>query len=252
VELNSSPYPVVLITGAARRLGQVIARHLHAQHYCLAIHCRHSVMAAEQLAAQLNDNRAHSAMVITADLDDCAGYQALIERVLQQWGRLDALIHNASQFYPTPFGSVDELTWDALMNIHSKAPYFLAQAAQPWIARHKGSIINLVDVNAFQPLQNYSVYCISKAALVMLTQALALELAPDVRVNGVAPGHIVWPEGQSALTDQQKSTQLARVPLKRCGAPMDIARTVAFLLQQDYVTGEIWSVDGGKKLTGNQ
>ena len=205
--------PIVLVTGGARRVGAVIARTLHAAGYDLALHCRHSVAEAETLAAELEQLRADSTLVLQADLADPEAPTALIDTLLAQTGRLDALVNNASAFFPTPVGSATLAQWNDLFASNARAPFFLAQAATPALRAARGAIVNLVDIYAERPLADHPLYCMAKAALAAMTRSLALDLAPEVRVNGVAPGAVLWPNNGMAYTDQQ--ALLARTPLER-------------------------------------
>ena len=237
---------VTLVTGASRRIGADIVRHLHQAGYRVVLHFNRSADEAEALAASLNAVRADSVKILQADLGEHGAMDALVARSLGFWGRLDALVNNASAFYPTPMGRVTERQWDELMGSNLKAPFFLAQAAAESLARQQGAIVNIVDVYAERPLKSYPVYSVAKAGLAALTRSLAVELAPNVRVNGVSPGAILWPENEA---DDSQEALLARVPLGRCGAPEDIARAVVFLLRDaPYVTGQILAVDGGRSL----
>lgn len=243
--------PVALITGGARRIGAAIARHLHENGWNLAIHYRRSATEAEALAGELNLTRPASTAVFAADLCRNTERDALAEAVLNHWQRLDALINNASSFYPTPIGEATEAQWDDLFGSNLKAPFFLSQALAGALKRQGGSIINIADIHADRPLKAHSLYCMAKAGNVMLTKTLARELAPEIRVNAVAPGAIAWPEDAAALSEQEQTAILAKVALHRTGDPMDIARTVRFLLEQaPYITGQIISVDGGRTLQG--
>lgn len=237
----------VLITGAAHRIGAVTARTLHAHGFNIALHYRHSSSAAEALASELNGLRPGSVTTLQADLHDTAALPALVERAAAAWGRLDVLVNNASSFYPTPVGEVDEAQWEELIGSNLKAPFFLAQAAAPLLSAHHGAIVNIVDIHAERPLKNHPVYSVAKAGLVMLTRALARELGPRVRVNAVAPGAILWPE--QGLTEDDKEDILERTALKRQGTPADIARAVLYLVRDaDYMTGQVLTVDGGRSL----
>ncbi len=240
--------PVVLITGAARRIGASIAQTLHHSGFNIVLHYRDSAADAEQLCAGLNRQRAGSAISVQADLLNTAALPALIDRSLQAWQRLDALINNASSFYPTPVGAIDEAAWDDLIGSNLKAPLFLSQAAAPHLKLTGGSIVNIVDVHAERPMRNYVVYSAAKAGLATLTRSLARELAPEVRVNGVAPGSILWPEHSMPEAETRESI-LQRIPLQRAGTPEDIALAVKFLLlEAPYITGHILPVDGGRSL----
>ena len=241
----------VLITGAAKRIGANNARFLHATGMNIIIHCRSSVKSADALADELNQQRKNSACVICADLDDEQSYNSLIEQAVNCWGRLDVLINNASSFFPTPVGSITLQNWQHLINSNMKAPLFLSQAAAPHLKPNKGCIINMVDIHAQRPMREHTVYCAAKAGLAMITQSLAKELGPDIRVNGVAPGAILWPEDETgeAMAEQTKTLILDRTALKRPGEPDDIAKTLLFLIRDaNYITGQIIPVDGGRLL----
>ena len=237
--------PVALITGAARRLGAETTRTLHGRGMRVIIHCRHSRDEADRLADELNAVRPESACVMQADLDKPDQVRILANMAVQQWRPLDLLVNNASSFYPTPIGNNSDEDWTRLINSNLRAPWILTEALAPTLAKHNGSIINIVDVYAEKPLAQHTLYCIAKAGLAMLTRSSARELGPDVRVNGVAPGPILWPEqGQDNQSDILQATAL-----KRCGNPTDIAGMVAFLaLDAPYVTGQIVAVDGGRSL----
>jgi pteridine reductase len=238
---------VALVTGAAKRVGAVIVECLHASGANVAIHCRRSRAEGKRLAERLNQARRDSAVVITGELLDSKERQALVPSVLQAFGRLDILVNNASTFYPTPLGSITEAQFDDLIGTNLRAPLFLAQAAAPELRLRSGLIVNLVDIHAQRPLPNYLVYSAAKAGLVMLTRGLARELGPEVRVNGIAPGPILWPEGGADAALQAKI--LERTALKRMGSPEEIAKAVRFFaLDAPYVTGQILAVDGGRSI----
>lgn len=240
--------PVALITGAGKRVGAVIARTLHAAGYDLALHCRRSVEDAEALAAELECERADSTLVLQAELADPHALPALVDTALARYGRLDALVNNASAFFPTPVGAASVAQWNELFASNAQAPFFLAQAAAPALRATHGAIVNLVDIYAERPLANHPIYCMAKAALAAMTRSLALDLAPDIRVNGVAPGAVLWPSDGKSYADQQ--AMLARTPLARAGAPEDVAGAVLWLLRDaPYVTGQIIRVDGGRTLS---
>ena len=239
--------PVALVTGAARRVGAAIAHELHAAGARVAIHCRSSRAQAEDLAARLNATRPESAAVFPADLLDTAALPALVAAVAARFGRLDALVNNASSFYATKVGAVDTAAWDELLGSNLKAPFFLAQAADPHLAASEGCIVNITDVHAERPLKGYPVYSAAKAGLLGLTRALALELGPRVRVNAVAPGAIEWPQGGDDFPPAERAAIIEHTLLKRVGSPADIARTVKFLIfDAPYVTGQVINVDGGR------
>lgn len=241
--------PVVLITGAARRIGAQIARHLHASGYRVLVHYRASQADALALVTQLNQKRPDSAQALQADLADLAQIERLAQAASEQWSQLDALINNASSFYPTPLGQATEADWDDLIGSNLKAPFFLCQALAPALTASRGAIVNIADIHGQRPLKGHPIYCAAKAGNIMLTQSLARELAPDVRVNGVAPGAIMWPEQAAELNPDKQQAILDRIPLERSGEAMDIARAVAFLLDQaPYITGQIIGVDGGRSI----
>ncbi len=236
-----------LITGGARRIGAVIARTLHQAGMNLALHYRASAAAATALQEELHCLRPDSVILLQVDLQDTARLPVLVEQAAARWGRLDLLVNNASNFYPSPLGTATEAQWDELMASNLKAPFFLAQAAAPWLQAVQGSIINMLDIYAQRPLENYPIYCAAKAGLAMLTQSLAWELSPAVRVNGIAPGAILWPE--EGLSETAQAQMLSRIPLRRRGDPEDIARTLLFLVGDGgYITGQIIAVDGGRTL----
>lgn len=239
---------VALITGAAKRIGACIATACHKAGYRVIIHYRHSRDNAEALVKTLNQQREQSAACIAADLDQFDQYEILIQNSYAIWNQLDLLVNNASTFSQTPVGKTTENDWDLLLNSNLKAPYFLSQCAASLLRQHHGNIINIIDIygaNA-KPMKNYSVYSCAKAGLSMLTKSLALELAPHVRVNAVAPGHVIWPENQDAFSDQEKKIILSNTSLQKEVSPDDIAQTVLFLAQQSAITGQIISVDGGR------
>ena len=243
--------PVVLVTGAARRVGAEIARALHAAGARVAIHYRSSAPAAAALAAELNEARpdgaGESAAVFAADLLDIAALPRLVESVVQRFGRLDALVNNASSFFATKVGALDAAAWDDLIGSNLKAPLFLAQAAAAHLEASGGCIVNITDIHAERPLKGYPLYCAAKAGLLGLTRALALELGPRVRVNAVAPGAIEWPQGKNDFPPAERTAIIAHTLLQRVGSPADIARTVKFLVFDAlYVTGQVINVDGGR------
>ncbi len=242
-------HPVALITGSARRIGAETARHLHRQGFNLLLHYRSSYNEVKQLADTFNRERNHSAVAIAAELADTHAIDALAKQALQPWGRLDVLINNASSYYPTPFGKVTENQWDDLLASNTKAPFFLSQALAPYLRKQRGCIVNIADIHAERPLMEYSPYTIAKAGNAMLTKSLARELAPEVRVNGIAPGVIIWPEDAAELADNDKQHILKQVPLGHVGEAADIAKTVVFFVQDaPYITGQILAVDGGRSI----
>lgn len=239
--------PVVLITGAARRVGATIARSLHAAGYDLALHYRNSRNDLELLIAELEAARPHSTLALQAELADVERLPQLVAATIDRFGRLDGLVNNASAFYPTPIGTITAAQWDELFAANARAPLFLAQAAAAYLTASKGSIVNLIDIYAEQPLAQHCVYGMAKAALAMATRALAVDLAPNVRVNGVAPGAVLWPEAGKDAEDQQQL--IARTLLQRAGTPEDVAGTVLWLIRDaSFVTGQIIRVDGGRLL----
>ncbi len=235
-----------LVTGAARRIGAELARRLHANGANVAIHYRHSADDAHGLAAELNRAREGSAETFRADLTDSQALSTLVESVTGWSGRLDLLVNNASTFYPTPLGDITDESWADLTGSNLKAPLFLAQAAWPHLRAAEGAIVNLVDIHSRRPLKGYNVYGAAKAGLVMVTRSLAKEMAPEVRVNAIAPGAILWPE--TGLTDSAKQAILQQVPLKRAGSPADIADCLLYLVRARYVTGQVIAVDGGRSI----
>ena len=237
---------VVLITGAAHRIGATTARMLHGEGMNILLHYRHSRDAAEALQTELNDIRPDSVKLLQADLHDTQSLPGLIGEAVKFWDRLDVLINNASSFYSTPIGSVTEAQWDDLIGSNLKAPLFLSQAAAPHLRQQQGCIVSIVDIHAERPLKEFPVYSMAKAGLVMLTKSLACELGPEVRVNAVAPGAILWPEN---LGEAEKEKIISRTFLKRQGAPDDIARAILYLVRDaGYVSGQVLTVDGGRSL----
>jgi len=234
-----------LITGGARRVGAEIVRHLHAAGARVAIHCHRSQAQAQSLAAALNAERADSAAVFAAELLDTAAIPALVAAVTARCGGPHILVNNASAFYPTAFGELTGAQWDELMGSNLKAPLFLAQAAAGALKRALGLIVNVIDIHGLRPLPGYIIYSTAKAALFHLTRALARELAPEVRVNGVAPGPVLWPE--TGTDEAQKKAIIDSTLLQRAGAPADVARAVRFFAADaPYITGQVLAVDGGR------
>ena len=237
----------VLITGAARRIGACIARTLHAAGAGIAVHYRGSADPATRLATELNALRPDSAIATQADLRDTAHLTYLVGQVIDHSGRLDILVNNASSFYPTPLGEITEDHWEDLMGTNLKAPLFLSQAAAPHLRKTGGCIVNIVDIHANRPLRRHPVYGAAKAGLAMLTRSLARDLAPDVRVNGVAPGAILWPEND--MSEAVKDNIVRQIPMGRAGEPQDIADCVLYLVRDArYVTGQTIAVDGGRSI----
>lgn len=241
-----SPRPVALVTGGARRLGAAIARRLHAEGYAVALHCRGSRAEADALAAALERDRADSSLVLQAELAEFDRLPELVARTVGRFGRLDALVNNAAAFFPTPIGTVTPAQWDALFNANLRAPFFLSQAAMPHLKASRGAILNLSDVYARQPRADLAAYAISKGALETMTRALATAMAPDVRVNAIAPGAILWPDDVADPELQQRI--LSRTALGRTGEVEEIASTALWLLRDAaYTTGTVVAVDGGRE-----
>jgi pteridine reductase len=241
--------PVALVTGAARRLGAAIARTQHSAGFDLVLHCHRSRGDADALAAALDATRAGSTMLLQAELADFDRLPELVAKTIGWHGRLDALVNNASAFFPTPFGETTPAQWDALFAANARAPFFLTQAAAPHLRATRGAVVNLTDIHAERPLREHAVYGMSKAALAYMTRALALELAPEVRVNAIAPGAILWPE--DGKSDAAKTALLACTPLGRTGTPEEIGEAVRWLLQDArYTTGQVLRLDGGRMLEG--
>jgi pteridine reductase len=240
---------IVLVTGGAKRVGAAICRRLHAAGAQLAVHYRSSEQEALDLQKELNGLRLKSAAVFQADLLHAHELSQLVHKVIKEFGRLDALVNNASSFYATPLSDIDEQQWHDLLGTNLKAPLFLAQAAAVELRRRHGSIVNIADIHAERPMHGHLLYSVAKAGLVALTKGLAQEMAPQVRVNAVAPGVIVWPESAAWMDGEQRSKIVAHTLLKREGEPDDIARTVQFLLgDAPYITGQIIAVDGGRSV----
>lgn len=240
-------HKVALVTGGAQRIGAAIVRTLHAEGMGIALAYRRSRRPAEALRDELNRQRPHSVQLFQVDLLDTKRIPRLVERVIGAFDRLDALINNASTFYSTPLGAITEAAWDDLVGTNFKAPLFLAQAAAPHLAACRGAIVNIADIYGIRPLKAHVIYCPAKAALIMLTKVLARDLGPQVRVNAVAPGPILWPE--SDLDEVSKQRILSRTALKHQGDPFDVARAVLFLVRDAaYTTGDLICVDGGRLL----
>lgn len=245
----SAPAPVALITGSARRIGAAIARRLHAEGFDLALHYRDSATEIQALAGELEATRADSVLTLQADLSEFDRLPELVARTVGRFGRLDALVNNASTFQPTPLGTATPAQWDALFASNARAPFFLSQAAAPHLKASRGAIVNLADIYAERPLRDHPIYCMAKSALVMATRSLALELAPEVRVNAIAPGAILWAENETS--DAKQQAMLSRTPLARTGTPAEIAEAVHWLLHgASYTTGQVIHLDGGRTLAG--
>ena len=249
--INTTP-KAYLVTGAARRVGAAIVRRLHADGGNVLIHYRSARSAAEALAQELNASRPHSAQAHGLDLSVVDGLQGLVGAALAAYGRLDGLVNNASGFFPTPFGSITPAQWDELLASNLKAPLFLAQAAAPALKKTRGAIVNIIDIHAERPLKDYLGYSVAKAGLAGLTRSLALELAPEVRVNGVSPGAINWPDDATnggQFPAAERARILSTTPLGREGGDAEIAGAVAYLLSgTSYVSGQILAVDGGRSI----
>ena len=241
---------VALITGGARRVGAAVCRSLHTAGLDLMVHYRSSADDARALQAELNAVRPESVALVQADLLNISSLPTMVNDTVRQFGRLDVLINNASSYYPTPVGEVGEGEWEDLMGTNLKTPLFLSQAAAPHLKRNHGCIVNIVDIHADRPMRNYLVYSVAKGGLLALTRALASELGPEVRVNGVSPGVILWPEDERWSDEVARQRIIHTTLLKRVGEPEDIARTVRFLvLDAPYVTGQIIAVDGGRSIS---
>ncbi len=240
---------VVLITGGAKRVGAAICRRLHSEGAKLMIHYRSSASEARVLQAELNLHRAHSVELVQADLHDTDKLSKLVHETMRVFGRLDVLINNASSFYPTAVGEITEASWLDLIGTNLKAPLFLSQAAAPELKRNHGCIVNITDIHAERPMKSYVVYSIGKAGLVSLTRSLARELGPEVRVNSVSPGPIMWPEEDPNFDDVSRQRIVSHTILKRSGEPEDIAKAVNFLINDaPYITGQTIAVDGGRSV----
>lgn len=244
---NSLSGKWALITGSGKRIGATIASRLHEAGANVAVHYFRSSQDADALAASFNARRPNSALAVGADLRHAEPLAQLVADVVARAGRLDILINNASSFYPTELGTVTEANWDDLVNSNLKAPLFLAQAALPQLRANRGTIINMIDIHARRPLRHHHVYGAAKAGLAMLTRSLARDLAPEIRVNGVAPGAILWPD--DGMSDRVKQSIVGKIPLARAGEPDDIAATILFLVRDaPYITGQIIAVDGGRSI----
>ena len=240
---------VVLVTGGARRIGSIIARAIHEAGSRVVLHYNKSRTDADDLCEEFNAARPDSCVVVQGDLLDAAAPPRIAEEAARAFGRLDGLVNNASSFHPTPLGEIKLRDWEDLIGTNLRAPLFLAQAAAPHLRAWQGSVVNIVDIHAERPLPDYLVYSVAKAGLAGLTRALALELAPDVRVNGIAPGAILWPEGGQHFSPKERVRITEQTPLERIGTPEDVAGAVKYLLfDAPFVTGEILAVDGGRRL----
>jgi pteridine reductase len=245
---STNSLSVALVTGAARRIGAAICETLHSNGFNVIIHCHHSLDAANELIQKLNQRRPDSARLLTADLNNFDHIQQLARDTIATWGRLDALVNNASTFFPTPLEQATLQDWDDLINSNLKAPFFLSRELYAELRSTRGCIINICDIFGLRPMPGHSIYSIAKAGNTMLTQSMALEMAPEVRVNGVAPGAILWPEN-SAGQEVPDPTKLQQIPLGKLGGSQAIADAVLFLVNQaPYITGQIIAVDGGRTL----
>lgn len=239
----------ILITGGAKRVGAEIARYLHQNNHNIIIHYNNSYQEALKLSQELNFIRENSVKIIQGDLLDTVRLSEIMQKAIDCFGKIDALINNASSFFATPIGSITENHWHDLIGSNLKAPLFLSQLASPFLKESKGCIINIVDIHADRPMHKYVVYSIAKAGLVGLTKSLAIELAPEIRVNGVAPGAILWPNENQHFNHQEKDKIIDHSLLKREGQPLDIAKTICFLINDaPYITGQIIAVDGGRSI----
>ena len=233
-----------LISGGAARIGAQIVRTIHENGYKVIIHCHQSEEIAQALCHELNSKRNNSAQVIVADLGD----NEAIKKLTQKIKSLDLLVNNASVFYPTSIENSTIEDWDKIININLKAPFFIATGLSKVLANNQGVIVNIIDIHSDRPLKNFSIYNISKAGLKMLTKTLAKELAPNIRVNGISPGSILWPQDELQLSEKEKMMMIDRIVLKRQGSPNDIAEAVLFLANSKYITGEVINIDGGRSL----
>jgi pteridine reductase len=241
---------VALVTGGAHRLGATIARALHAEGMRLVIHYHSSEPAAHALQKELNDTRADSVMLVRGDLANGEKlHRNLVYETVERFGRLDVLVNNAARFYATPLGVATEAQWSDLIDTDLKAPFFLSQAAAPHLKKQNGVIVNVTDIYGERPLPEYPIYSIAKAGLIMLTKSLARELGPEVRVNAISPGAILWPA--SGADEMSKQRLISRTPLKRIGEPQDVARAVVFLVRDaGFMTGQVIAIDGGRMVSG--
>ena len=233
-----------LITGGAARIGAQIARTLHENNFKIVIHCNHSIKKAQLLSDDLNSISQDSSEVISGDLNDIESISSIVNSI----DSLDLLVNNASVFYPKSVENSEVDDWNDVINVNLRAPFFLSKELSNKLSASSGSIINIIDIHADRPLKNHAVYNISKAGLKMMTQTLAKELAPSIRVNGVSPGSILWPEATAEISETEKKLMLERIALNRQGSPQDIADTVLFLANSDYITGQIINIDGGRTL----
>lgn len=249
--MTDRPAPVALVTGSAHRVGNAIARRLHAAGYDLALHYRSQRPELDTLLADLEAARAGSTLALQAELADTDRLPTLVEKTVARFGRLDALVNNASSYFATPLGVATTGDWDRLFASNAQAPFFLAQAAAPHLRAARGAIVNMTDIYARHPRADHALYCMAKAALEAATRSLALDLAPQVRVNSVAPGAILWGDGAGDDDPARQQSMLARTPLARTGTPDEVAGAVLWLLRDaTYLTGESLRVDGGRLVAG--
>tara|TARA_R110000868_G_scaffold35134_1_gene126058 strand:- start:7219 stop:7998 length:780 start_codon:yes stop_codon:yes gene_type:complete len=249
-DLSSNGKKVALITGAARRIGRTIAEYLHSKNYNIIIHYKTSEKEAIELKNSLNKINHNSSEVMQFDFNNTnnQNIKELVIKALSFWGKVDLLVNNASSFYETKIGDITVDAWDELINSNLKAPVFLSQELSASLIKTKGSIVNICDIHAKRPIKNYIVYSIAKSGLYMATKSLARELGPDIRVNAVAPGSIIWPEEISLIQEDVKQVIIDRTALKKPGEPLDIAEAVYYLANAKYVTGQMLAVDGGRTL----
>ncbi|MGO4892800.1 pteridine reductase [Flavobacterium sp. W21_SRS_FM6] len=241
---------VMLVTGGAKRIGATTVQYFHQLGWNIVLHFNHSKEQALALSEELNAGRANSVKVVQGSLSTIADTEAVAVQAINAYGKLDALVNNASAFYPTPIGSITENDWLNLVGSNMQAPLFLAQYCTPSLQQNNGAIINMVDIHASHPLRSHTLYCMAKSALITMTQSLAQELAPKVRVNGIAPGAILWPE--SSLLDEEKEKILKQIPLQKLGSMIDIAKGIEYLVNASYVTGQILTIDGGRSIASNE
>jgi len=240
---------VALVTGAARRIGAATVEMLHEAGATVVIHYKSSSEDAIKLSSKLNSIRGNSCLLQQAELSNSEELRKMVDSIIEQTGRLDILVNNASSFFPTPVGEITEAQWDNLIGSNLKAPLFLSQFAAPYLKKNHGCIVNMIDIHGIRPLKDYTVYSTAKAGLLMMTQSLARELGPEIRVNGIAPGAILWPENESKEMQADHDALLEKTCLKRVGTPKDITKAILFLVKDaDYITGHVIPVDGGRLL----
>jgi pteridine reductase len=240
---------VMLVTGGAKRIGAATVQYFHQLGWNIVLHYQQSEQQAIALSNELNAGRADSVKLVQGSLSSIKDTEVVAQKAIEAFGKLDALINNASAFYPTPIGTISENDWFNLVGSNMQAPLFLAQYCHATLQQNKGVIINMVDIHASHPLRSHTLYCMAKSALVTMTKSLAQELAPQVRVNGVAPGAILWPE--NPLAEEDKANILKQIPLQKLGSMLDIAHAIEFLINASYVTGQIIAIDGGRSIASN-